>query len=542
MTTAKLRSERGIASVIAILMVGMLLLVGLAAMNTSNDEVSVAGNQLQTTRAFYAAEAALEKASADIQSHYDSAGRPPDVMPAGSVSLNRSDAAYSVVDGGAAVQKTLTQGTLSGLVALAKSYTITATAITRGSQARSVLTNTFEADLIPIFQFAVFYEEDLEIAPGPPMTLAGRVHTNGDLYLQSGNGLDMSSYVTSAGDLLYGRKGPGGAASGDVRIKDATGTYVSMNSGGTWIDSKYSTWYSTSTTMWNGKVQDKAHGQSSLNLPLAGTGDPHKLIEPATGNADSYENKATLKIINNVAWQKQGATWVNVTADMTAKGIITYTSDQFTDQREAKNIDCTELDIKELYDKGYGPSNGVIYFSDNITSGTEFPGLRIVNGDELDAGLTIASANPLYTMGNFNSVNKKPACLMADAVTFLSSAFDDAKSNADKSDRVAQPTTVNAAYLTGNVNTTSTNYNGGFENLPRFLETWSGKDFTWKGSAICLWNSTQAVGLWNGSYYDPPNRVWSFDTDFTDPSKLPPQTPMVRVFQRVGWSEQFVQN
>lgn len=542
MTSNLLRTERGIASVIAILMVGMLLLVGIAAMNTSNDEVSVAGNQLQTTRAFYAAEAALEKASADIQSHYDSAGRPPDLMPAGSVSMNRSDAAYSVVDGGAAVQKTLTQGTLSGLVALAKSYTITATAVTQGSQARSVLTNTFEADLIPIFQFAVFYQKDLEIAPGPPMVLSGRVHTNGDLYLQSGNGLDMSSYVSSAGNLLYGRKGPGGGATGDVRIKNAAGTYVSMNSGGTWIDSKYATWYSTSTSMWNGKVQDKAHGQSALNLPLAGSGDPHKLIEPAPGNADSYENKATLKVVDNIAWQKQGSSWVNVTADMTAKGIITYTANQFTDQREGNNIDCTELDIQQLYNNGYGPSNGVIYFSDNITSGAEFPGLRIVNGSTLNAALTIASANPIYTKGDFNSVNKKPAALMADAVTFLSSAFDDAKSNLDKSNRVAQPTTVNAAYLTGNINTTASDYNGGFENLPRFLETWSGVDFNWKGSAICLWNSKQANGTWNGSYYDPPNRNWSFDTDFNDPSKLPPQTPMVRVFQRVGWSEQFVQN
>lgn len=542
MTTTILSSERGIASVIAILMVGMLLLVGIAAMNTSNDEISVAGNQLQATRAFYAAEAGLEQASAVIQSYYDSTGRPPDVMPAGSVSVNKADAAYNVVDGGAAVQKTLTVGTLAGLVALAKSYTITATAVTHGSQARSVLTNTFEADLIPIFQFAVFYEKDLEIAPGPPMTLAGRVHTNGDLYLQSGNGLDMSSFVTAAGNLLYGRKGPGGSASGDVRMKNASGTYVSMNSGGTWIDSKYSTWYATSTAMWNGKVQDKAHGQSSLSLPLSGSGNPHKLIEPAAGNTDSYENKSTLKIINNVAWQKQGTNWVDVTADMTTKGIIKYSTDQFTDQREGKNVDCTELDIQKLYSNGYGPSNGVIYFSDNITSGTEFPGLRVVNGSTLNAGLTIASANPLYTKGDFNSVNKKPAALMADAVTFLSSAFDDAKSNMDKSNRVAQPTTVNAAYLTGNTNTTSSDYNGGFENLPRFLETWSGVDFNWKGSAICLWNSTQSSGKWNGSYYDPPNRNWSFDTDFTDPSKLPPSTPMVRVFQRVGWSEQFVQN
>ena len=41
---------------------GMLTLIGLAAMSTSDDEVTITGNELQETRAFYAAEAALEAA------------------------------------------------------------------------------------------------------------------------------------------------------------------------------------------------------------------------------------------------------------------------------------------------------------------------------------------------------------------------------------------------------------------------------------------------------------------------------------------------
>ncbi len=541
MKTCRLKSERGIATIIAILMVGVLMLLGLAAMNTSNDEISIAGNNLNATRAFYAAEAGLEVASAAIQAQYDSTGAPPSTMPAGSVTLNSTVTAYTTTDGGPATQKVLTEGTLAGLIAMSKTYSIQAIGVNQidGSEAR--LSQRFNASLIPIFQFAVFYQGDLEVSPNPPMTLSGRVHSNGNMYLQSDNGLDINSYVSCAQSIFHGTKTPARpAGSGNVRMKDGSGSYVSMKSGSSWIDHNYSTWTATSTSMWDGRVQDQAHGAQSLNIPLSTAGGPRKLIEPATGNPDSYENKATLKIVNNVAWQKSGSSWVNVTAAMTAAGIITYSANKFTDLREGKQIDVTEIDVAKLYAQGYAPSNGVLYFSDDISSGTEFPGLRLVNGSTLGAPLTVASQNPLYTKGDFNSVNKKPCALMADAITFLSSAFTDAKSAMSLSNRIANATTVNCAYMSGNTNSTSSNFNGGLENLPRFLEDWSGKNLNWIGSAICLWNSGQATGNWDGSYYDAPNRVWSFDTDFLDPNKLPPQTPTVRVFQRSNWSEEFV--
>jgi len=130
--------------------------------------------------------------------------------------------------------------------------------------------------------------------------------------------------------------------------------------------------------------------------------------------------------------------------------------------------------------------------------------------------------------------------LMADAVTFLSDAWVDAKGAAPKEDRIANPTTVNASYLTGNTETTSTDYNGGFENLPRFLEVWTGKSFTWSGSAVNLWLAQQADADWSGAYYSPPIRDWSYDTDLDDPANHPPETPTVRVFQRTGWRQAFV--
>ena len=68
MKRSRLHSESGFATLIALIMVGMLTLIGLAALSTSDDEVTIAGNELQETRAFYAAEAGLEQAAAELHS------------------------------------------------------------------------------------------------------------------------------------------------------------------------------------------------------------------------------------------------------------------------------------------------------------------------------------------------------------------------------------------------------------------------------------------------------------------------------------------
>ncbi|MCK4372658.1 MAG: hypothetical protein KAW61_05895 [candidate division Zixibacteria bacterium] len=539
MNNLLLKSERGFATLIALLMVGMLTLLGIAALSTSDDEVNIAGNAYNEMRTFYAAEGGLEAAAAALQTEWDSTGVPPMLMPTETREINNCVVTYGTADNGPATQDVLSTGTLTGLHALVKSFTITSVAVSQNDHGKMELSQTFQTALVPLFQFAVFYENDLEIAPGPAMTLAGRVHSNGNLWLQAGTSLQMDSYVTSAGSIYHGRKGAGSVASGDVTVKDLSGADVSMKDGADWLDADDSHWYDSSVTRWQGMVQDSEHGQEALNIPLnaAAGGDPHKLIDRGSGNPDSYEHHATLKFIDGQALQLVGGIWNDVTANMITDGIISFSADQFTDQRENAQVDVMELDIDLMYSQGYAPSSGVIYFADSTS---DYPALRLRSGSQLDAGLTVASANPVYTLGNYNSVDKKPAAILADAVTFLSGSWDDSKSAMTKSDRIATNTTVNASYLTGNIETTDANYNGGFENLPRFLEEWSGRDFNWLGSAVCLWNSVQANGLWNGTYYSPPDRNWAYDPDLNDPNKLPPETPMIRVFQRIGWQQKYV--
>jgi len=538
-------SESGFATLIALVMVGMLTLIGLAALSTSDDEVSIAGNELQEMRAFYAAESGLERAAANLQVQWENTGLPPTEMPTSPEDevINNCDITYATVNNtpDSAEQRLLSKGSLAGLHALVNSFTISAAAQNPDNPGKIQMSQTFETALVPIFQFAVFYGNDLEIAPGPDMNLIGRVHSNGNLWLQAGGTLRMDSYVTASGNIYHGRKGAGGVSTGDVLVKDASGNYVSMQEASGWLDSDDTHWYDSSVARWQDRVQDAAHGQGQLNLPLTTTdGDAHKVIERGTGNPDSYEHKAGLKIINGQALQYDDASevWVDVTASMVADGALTFNSDQFYDGRELEWVDAIELDIEKLYDGGYDPDNGVIYTAQDISG--NYPALRLNNAEELDGGLTIASANPVYTNGNFNSNNKKAASILGDAVSFLSNSWDDSKSTLSKYSRVATETSVNASIMTGNMETTDANYNGGFENLPRFLEVWSGKPFNWKGSMVNMWHAVQADGLWNGTYYSPPIRNWMYDTDLDDPHQLPPETPMVRVFQNTGWKQNYV--
>lgn len=533
-----LSRESGFTTLIFLSLLLMLSLLGLNAIMTSTNEVDIAGYTLNSQGALYAAEAGLEKGSAYITNYYNKFGRPPSTLPDDSIQIGKFAVTYEITKPGVTVSKTLTQGAYRGLYALSDEYVITATAVAPGVHAATSLQMTVDASVVPVYQFAVFYENELEIAPGPAMTLGGRVHSNSDMYLQSDNSLKIDSYTTAAGNILHGRHPQSGMStgSGTVEIKDGTGTYRNMkNADNTWLDSRDGDWVNKSIDRWDGRVEDKNHGMTELKLPVVASGEPMDMIGRAgTDNADSYEHKAGLKILDGqVLWRRPDSSWQNVTADFTAAGILTQSI--FRDGRENKDIKSYDIDISKLNTSTYWPDGGIIYAANEISG--SLVATRLKNGSELKEGLTVASENPVYTLGNYNSVNKKPASIMADALTILSTSWTDG--NSWSATRTAASTTVNAAYMTGNKasGTGGTTYSGGFENLPRFLENWSGKTFTWKGSAVDLWRSLKATGTWGGSYYSPPNRAWTFDTDFLDPNKLPPGTPLISIVMKTSWRE-----
>ncbi len=548
-----IRGQKGFSTMVAIFIMVILSILGIAMIKTANDDVSIAGNEKNEMAAFYAAEAGLELATATLQQAYQDENAVPSILPAGNQNVgSNSTVAFVTYDQGAASMKQLTSGSLQGLHALVKSYSLEAIGTSLVSGAQMVLSQDFECALIPIFQFAVFFNEDLWAQPAFGATITGRVHVNKNMYLRCSNGyqLKFMDRVTCGGDINAGFPSGGAGPSGDVVFVDGDGNEVSMEQGGTWIDADYDyagvDWYDTASSLWDGNVRDASFGEGVLNLPLGGS-DPHKLIERAAGNDESFENKAGLKILDGVVYSKIAGTWVDITALLPANAIVQNSSTEFYDAHEKKRVRNTQVDISILKTSSYFPDNGVIYVSDQraYTSTLKLNATTLVNGSDLGDALTVACENPLYIKGDYNTVNKKPAATISDAITFLSNSWDPSKSSLSYSSRQASATEVNVSFITGDLAPTTSNYGGGLENLPRFLEDWDGRQFKVTGSMVEMWRSRQATGTWRyindtDPYYSAPFRNWSFDTDLTDPSKLPPETPMVQIFQRTAWKQGFV--
>jgi hypothetical protein len=193
-----------------------------------------------------------------------------------------------------------------------------------------------------------------------------------------------------------------------------------------------------------------------------------------------------------------------------------------------------------------------IYVADYRSVGTDREhGVRLTNGAALPPnGLTVASPNPVYIKGHYNAPtstergthdthNTKPASIAADAITILSENWQDGRSTDTVANRPATSTTVNAAFLSGIVPTsTADDYSGGVENFPRFLENWSGSTFTYNGSMVVMFYSKEATSPWKShtDVYNPPSRNWAFDVNFLDSTRLPPDTPQFRKISRWLWT------
>ena len=182
-------------------------------------------------------------------------------------------------------------------------------------------------------------------------------------------------------------------------------------------------------------------------------------------------------------------------------------------------------------------------------------GFAFNDGANLPAPLTIATDQAVYSQGDWNRFDKQPASLLADSLALLSNnclATSD-KTTADTNDPahlageincgrlagvpVATATTVNAAFLARTDASTAVNYSGGLNNYMRILENWTNIAMTYTGSFVSLGAPQEVSGLYAAcsggttptaaTYGCPPNRFWSYDTDFDTFDKLPPLSPRV---------------
>jgi len=269
-----------------------------------------------------------------------------------------------------------------------------------------------------------------------------------------------------------------------------------------------------------------------LQLPLAGAGqDAHKIIERAAGNPDSYERRATFLVLDGVPYYRLNGVWQNIQAFLPAG---TFAAASFYDSREGKAVHATDIDIARLQGSGYFPPNGVIYASDHRR---RFSAVRLTNGARLGGPLSLFCENPVYVRGDYNTIDKRPAAIIADAVTFLSNNWNDANSGLTLLHRSAAPTSANVAIIAGFDRPLSEDYGEAVPGLLNFLENWPEASFSLSGAVAALWQSRQARCPRNGNdpteYCVPPRCDYSFDADLGDFRQMPPETPQFIACRRI---------
>lgn len=540
-----MRRMRGQALVMAAVVVGLFTILGGSLLTRSMSGMQQATLQQLYAEVFYLAQGGLEDTIgqfADALANFQVSATASQYPASGTLTTTFSQTA--TLPSGATASSVMTELAPGqqllidpdGTQALVKTYHVTTTVqhpLKPG--VRVALHQVINRRLVYTFQHTVFYEDDLEILPGPAMTLTGRLHTNSDLYLGANDELRINSeYARAAGHIFNKRKDVAITPPGDVSIKKSgTGAFFDMNG----LDSPDPTWVPDSQQRWNGTVQDSAHGVTQLAVPVVGS------IQPG----GYYDQQAGLRIVNGVVYQ--GSSQL-VPGLHIPSGTVTVTT-SFYNNREGKYVQMYNVDLKKL--AGYAncdadpedelcfpnrlPGNGLMYVTTDGVPSSYQPGVRLLNGQQIhrSGGLTVVTNDPLYLQGNYNTLNKQPCAVMADALNLLSTNWNDSTSAQSLSNRVAANTTVNAAFLAGIKTTSAGVYNGGLENYPRLHENWTGKTLTIRGSFVALWNSQLAIGAWQygAPQYTAPNRNWDYDTDFS--SSPPPFTPWAVEIQREAW-------
>jgi hypothetical protein len=459
-----------------------------------------------------------------------------------------------------------------------------------------------------------------EIHPGAPMYVNGTIYAGGNLYMASDN-LHLLKDTTFTGSMTLDYKGGTGISSSlqDPRYGNTAPTIGSSgladnfpngtpHSGGqqklldtpiSLLDPNFLDDPISNNTDSDGNPNN--NGYREIVKPVTDSTKSDPLQVDTSGGSERLINSADYRIYvnasNSVSIYKGASTTplASTTNDYIAiMGALT-TNTAIKDVREGDNVRLANLDISKIntaltgnkISDNVGSNDGLVLYFQDTSAGTSVTangyrvsgsssvattltssskrGLRLLNGGTIPSiGLTIATPNPVYIQGDYNTgtsgstqppsnansayggstdpsptvsgYTKSVSVIVADAVNILSNNWSDSSAIISQSAGnapTATDTTINAAIVAGNVPTTSSSYSGGIENFPRFHENWSGQYFTIYGSFALLFDSEQALGTWSNALYSPPDRHWYFDSTLQD--KNPPGFPVAYSYDRGRW-------
>jgi len=474
----------------------------------------------------------------------------------------------------------------------------------------ATVSEKFQLASIPVFQSAVFYNLDLAIEPGAAMTINGPVFCNANIWLwPHGNPLKFTSTVQAVLNVTTNMQDPNDPQAPGTRgtitfvltnqpmshvpsltlpigtNNSAAAVESILNLPPSGLGVPNSAGYQTTNQIYLYNecdliISNYASGTNCMNGTINGT----NFIMRGTNMAIFYSDQLAsfgsfTKLTNDLLMPKTtncAVTNLYKASNILYAGYSFVTNVAFYDYREKDVVQAVQIDVAKLNQwltgsqgqfysgtctntKGH-PIDSIYVYNNVPPTSRGMPAVRLVNGQQLPSqwGLTVATPMPLYIKGDYNNKTPGgtasgtnttytyPASIMGDAITILSSSWNDTSNStyASYASRDPVSTTINAACLEGIVVSTNISgtkyYSGGLENFLRLLEDWSGQSatLTYNGSIVVMFPSIYATNCWvgPGTYYTVPTRAWGFDYKFMLQANMPPCAPQVKAVLRNGWS------
>ncbi|MEO6587957.1 MAG: hypothetical protein ABIP06_01405 [Pyrinomonadaceae bacterium] len=231
------KNQKGSAIVIALLVMVLLLGFVALAISRTNSETIASANDTSETKTFEAAHASLEVMTKNFDKIFDiklnpNKGDLDRVQSQNPPEFDEYDFDQNILQTQKTKQVVMTGGVFQGLNAIRDEWQLTTAATEKNSGVEVALRRRFFNNRIPIFQFGIFYDDDLEFHPGPRFDFGGRVHANGSMFLMAQTGLYFSSKVTAKGHIFtdVAKNGsPWTNWNQNVFIKNASGNYIQLN-------------------------------------------------------------------------------------------------------------------------------------------------------------------------------------------------------------------------------------------------------------------------------------------------------------------------
>jgi Tfp pilus assembly protein PilX len=307
--------SRGFTLIASLLLLLLMSGIAIGLLMSVNTEGKVGGHDVQNSLAYRSAEGAIEQMTSNLSNTFQNIEAPTaqqicaldsqyPVDPTNSVQYTT----YTLTPTSGCTAPLVAQytqilaGSYQGLYAQVIPVTLNVTAQRNTiSQEQVTMMRTVEVALIPVFQFGIFSDGDLSFFSGPSFGFAGRVHTNGDLYLSVGTGSTLTFYdkITAYGNVIRSIEPNGVSTTTASMNQQGTVDILTQSAGCTnpptpppgcramqqsegsanapppYTNNQNSNWPTISESYYNGWIVDGNNGNpggtgaSSLTLPFA---------------------------------------------------------------------------------------------------------------------------------------------------------------------------------------------------------------------------------------------------------------------------------